>query len=54
MTQLDTESLKMQILKVFKHFDDADILVKVSRGLGKSMAGLEIGGLETTFADRGW
>ncbi len=22
MTQLDTESLKMQILKVFKHFDD--------------------------------
>ncbi len=42
------------VVEATTNFDDADILVKVSRGLGKSMAGLEIGGLETTFADRGW
>ena len=42
------------VVEATTNFDDADILVKVSRGLGKSMAGLEIGGLETTLADRGW
>jgi len=42
------------VVEATTNYDDADILVKVSRGLGKSMAGLEIGGLETTFADRGW
>ena len=42
------------VVEATTNFDDADILVKVSRGLGQSMAGLEIGGLETTFADRGW
>ena len=42
------------VVEATTNFDDADILVKVSRGLGKSMACLEIGGLETTFADRGW
>jgi pyridoxal 5'-phosphate synthase pdxS subunit len=42
------------IVEATTHFADADILVKVSKGLGKSMAGLEIGGLETRLADRGW
>ena len=31
-----------------------DILAKVSRGLGAAMTGLEIDGLETKLAERGW
>lgn len=42
------------IVEATKHFDDPAILAKVSRGLGDAMPGLEIGGLETTFAERGW
>ncbi|NLA35335.1 MAG: pyridoxal 5'-phosphate synthase lyase subunit PdxS [Actinobacteria bacterium] len=42
------------VVEATTNFQDPAILVKVSRGLGKSMPGLEIGGLETTFADRGW
>ena len=42
------------IVEATTHFADADILVKVSRGLGRSMPGLEMGGLETRLADRGW
>ncbi len=42
------------VVEATTNFADPDILVKVSRGLGRSMAGLEIGGLEPTFADRGW
>jgi pyridoxal 5'-phosphate synthase pdxS subunit len=42
------------IVEATTNFADPDILVKVSRGLGRAMAGLEIGGLDTTFADRGW
>lgn len=48
------ELMAKAVVEATTNFEDADILVKVSRGLGKSMAGLEIGGLETTFADRGW
>ena len=33
---------------------DPHILAKVSRGLGEPMPGLEIDGLETRLADRGW
>ena len=36
------------------NFDDPAILAKVSRGLGGAMGGLEISGLETRLADRGW
>ena len=42
------------IVEATTHFRDPAILAKVSRGLGTAMPGLEIGGLETTFADRGW
>ncbi len=42
------------IVEATTHFNDADILAKVSRGLGSAMPGLEIGGLDTTFAQRGW
>lgn len=42
------------IVEATTHYRDPAILAKVSRGLGGAMPGLEIGGLETTFADRGW
>ncbi len=42
------------IVEATTHYTDADIVAKVSRGLGAAMPGLEIAGLETTFADRGW
>jgi pyridoxal 5'-phosphate synthase pdxS subunit len=42
------------IVEATTHFQDAAIVAKVSRGLGPAMPGLEIGSLETTFADRGW
>jgi pyridoxal 5'-phosphate synthase pdxS subunit len=42
------------IVEATTHFNDPAIVAKVSRGLGSAMPGLEIAGLETTFADRGW
>jgi pyridoxal 5'-phosphate synthase pdxS subunit len=42
------------IVEATAHFDDADILVKVSKGLGQAMAGSEISSLEVKLAERGW
>lgn len=42
------------IVEATLHFNDPAMVAKVSRGLGKAMDGLEIGGLTTTFAQRGW
>ena len=42
------------IVEAATNFRDAHILAKVSRGLGEPMPGLEIDGLETRLADRGW
>ena len=42
------------IVEATTNYADPVIVAKVSRGLGEAMPGLEIGGLETTFADRGW
>jgi pyridoxal 5'-phosphate synthase pdxS subunit len=42
------------IVEATTHYDDPQIVAKVSRGLGASMPGLEVGGLETRLADRGW
>jgi pyridoxal 5'-phosphate synthase pdxS subunit len=42
------------IVEATTHFADPAILGKVSRGLGRAMPGLEIDGLETKLADRGW
>ncbi|HWD25143.1 MAG TPA: pyridoxal 5'-phosphate synthase lyase subunit PdxS [Acidimicrobiales bacterium] len=50
----DPASTARAIVEATAHFDDADILAKVSAGLGPPMAGLEIGRLETKLADRGW
>jgi pyridoxal 5'-phosphate synthase pdxS subunit len=42
------------IVEATTNFQDADILAKVSRGLGDAMPGLEIASLETKYGDRGW
>ena len=36
------------------HFADADILAKVSRGLGAPMTGIEMDEVDQRYADRGW
>ena len=42
------------IVEAATHFEDPEILVKVSTGLGDAMKGLEIASLETKLAERGW
>ena len=42
------------IVEATTHFQDPQILVKVSRGLGDAMRGQEIAGLEVKLAERGW
>ncbi|HVC71304.1 MAG TPA: pyridoxal 5'-phosphate synthase lyase subunit PdxS [Acidimicrobiales bacterium] len=42
------------IVEATTHHDDAQIVAKVSKGLGASMPGLEIGGLDQRMAGRGW
>jgi pyridoxal 5'-phosphate synthase pdxS subunit len=42
------------IVEATTHFRDADILAKISRGLGEPMVGLEIDKLDVRLSDRGW
>ncbi|TMK14571.1 MAG: pyridoxal 5'-phosphate synthase subunit PdxS [Actinobacteria bacterium] len=42
------------IVEATTHFQDPDVLAKVSHGLGEPMHGLEIGTLQTRLQDRGW
>ncbi|MGC9961398.1 MAG: pyridoxal 5'-phosphate synthase lyase subunit PdxS [Acidimicrobiales bacterium] len=42
------------IVEATAHFEDPEIVAKVSRGLGDAMAGLEIGTLDVKLAERGW
>jgi len=42
------------IVEATTHYTDADIVAKVSRGLGEAMPGEEIGQLEVKLAERGW
>ncbi len=42
------------IVEATTHFDDVDIVTKVSTGLGEAMAGIEMGELGVHLADRGW
>ncbi|MHB1533794.1 MAG: pyridoxal 5'-phosphate synthase lyase subunit PdxS [Acidimicrobiales bacterium] len=42
------------IVEAATHFKDAQIVAKVSRGLGEAMRGQEAGQVETRLADRGW
>ena len=42
------------IVEATTHYTDADIVAKVSRGLGAAMPGEEIGKLDVKLAERGW
>ena len=42
------------IVEATTHYRDPSVVAKVSRGLGNAMPGLEMEGLETKLADRGW
>ncbi len=42
------------IVEATTHFEDPQILAKVSRGLGAPMTGIGMDDLDVTFADRGW
>jgi pyridoxal 5'-phosphate synthase pdxS subunit len=42
------------IVEATTHFRDADILAKVSRGLGAPMTGIEMDEINQRYADRGW
>lgn len=50
----DPSKMANAIVEAATHFEDADVLVKVSTGLGEAMKGLEIATLETKLAERGW
>ena len=42
------------IVEATTHYTDPELVAKVSRGLGGAMPGLEVGGLDTRLAERGW
>ena len=50
----DPPRMARAIVEATTHYADADLVAKVSRGLGEAMRGLEIAGLETKLAERGW
>jgi len=50
----DPARFARSIVEATTHFRDPQILVKVSKGLGAAMRGLEIGTLDVKLADRGW
>ncbi|MDP9328253.1 MAG: pyridoxal 5'-phosphate synthase lyase subunit PdxS [Actinomycetota bacterium] len=50
----DPATMARAIVEATTHFQDPDVLAKVSHGLGEPMAGLEIGTLQTRLQDRGW
>jgi len=50
----DPSAMARAVVEATTNFRDPAIIAKVSRGLGAAMPGLEIAGLETKLADRGW
>jgi pyridoxal 5'-phosphate synthase pdxS subunit len=50
----DPERFGRAIVEATTHHRDAEIVAKVSRGLGDAMRGEEASGVETRMADRGW
>jgi pyridoxal 5'-phosphate synthase pdxS subunit len=42
------------IVQAVAHYNDPDVLAKVSEGLGEAMYGLEIENLENRYSERGW
>lgn len=50
----EPEKRAKAIVEATTHFRDADILAKVSRGLGEPMTGIGMDQVITKLADRGW
>ena len=50
----DPATMARAVVEATTNFQNADVLAKLSRGLGDPMAGLEIDTLETRLQDRGW
>lgn len=42
------------VVKATQHFNEPQIILEVSKGLGEAMYGLEISKLEDQYAERGW
>jgi pyridoxal 5'-phosphate synthase pdxS subunit len=42
------------IVEATTHYNDPEMLVKISRGLGEAMPGIEVGALDVRLAERGW
>jgi pyridoxal 5'-phosphate synthase pdxS subunit len=50
----DPPKMARAIVEATTHYEDAEIVAKVSRGLGDAMRGFEIDKLDVKLADRGW
>ena len=50
----DPPRVARAVVEATTHFADAELVAKVSRGLGAAMPGLEVGVLDTRMAERGW
>jgi len=50
----DPATMARAIVEATTHYQDPDVLAKVSRGLGEPMHGLSIDTLETRMQERGW
>lgn len=50
----DPDRMARAIVEATTHFGDADVVAKVSTGLGAAMRGAETASLETRLAERGW
>ncbi|MEX0953180.1 MAG: pyridoxal 5'-phosphate synthase lyase subunit PdxS [Nitriliruptoraceae bacterium] len=52
----DPERRARAIVEATTHFEDPDVIARVSRGLGEPMVGIEMDALEPgqKYADRGW
>jgi pyridoxal 5'-phosphate synthase pdxS subunit len=50
----DPSRMASAVVEATAHFNDADHVVKVSRGLGDAMRGLQLSDTTERLADRGW
>jgi pyridoxal 5'-phosphate synthase pdxS subunit len=50
----DPARMASAIVEATAHYDDAEHVAKVSRGLGEAMRGLESSAYGEHLADRGW
>jgi pyridoxal 5'-phosphate synthase pdxS subunit len=50
----DPPAVAKAIVEATTHFEDAELVAKVSRGLGEAMRGQEASTVATRLSDRGW